>query len=71
MRTTKDGVQRRSVDDKHAEACACYDSREVVVVANDGLAEGEGELGFHGEDLRRTISMGLIDLVCETLTLKH
>ena len=44
-------MQRRGVDNKHAETCACNDTGEVVVVAYSVAAEGEGEFGFYGEDL--------------------
>ena len=52
-RASEDDVQRRRVDDEHAEARARDDPREVVVVAHDGLAEGEAELCLDREDLRK------------------
>ena len=44
-------MQRRGVNDEHAEARARDDAGEVVIVANNALAEGERELGLNGEDL--------------------
>lgn len=44
-------VQRRRVDDEHAEACTRDDACEVVVVADDGPSEREAELRFDSEDV--------------------
>ena len=49
VRSAKHDVQRRSIYDEDAQACAGEYACKVVVVADDGLAEREGELGFHGE----------------------
>ena len=57
-RAPEDDVQRRRVDDEDAEARAAEDAREVVVVADDRLAEREPELGFDGEDLEGAPGLG-------------
>lgn len=51
VRSSKHDVQRRSVDDEHAQARSCDDAVEVVLVAEDLFAEGDLELGFDGEDV--------------------
>lgn len=51
VRAAKDDVQRWGVDDEDAQACAGEDTGEVVVVPDDRLAEGEGELRFDSKDV--------------------
>lgn len=69
----EDDVQGRRVDDEDAEAGAGEDTEEVVLVADDAPAEGEGEFGFDRKHLRggereETGNMGEQE---RELTLKH
>ena len=50
-RSTEYYVQGWRIDDEHAEACTSEDAREVVVVADDGPAEGEAEFRLDREYL--------------------
>jgi hypothetical protein len=50
-RAAEDDVERRGVDDKHAEASTTEDTGKVPWVADDALAEGVGEACLDGEDL--------------------
>ena len=51
VRSAKHDVQRWSIYDEDAQACAGEYACKVVVVADDGLAEREGKLCFHSEDI--------------------
>ena len=51
IRASEDDVQRRGVNDEHAEARARDDAGEVVIVADDAFAERERELGLNGKNL--------------------
>ena len=48
---SEDDVQRRGIDDEHAQAGTSEDASEVVVVADDVPAEGERELRLYSEDV--------------------
>lgn len=50
--SSEDDVQRRRVNDKHAQARPGNDAVEVVLVTKDLLAEGDVELGFDREDVK-------------------
>lgn len=39
-------MQRRGVDDEHAQASSCEDSQKIVVVSYDTFAEREREPGL-------------------------
>lgn len=52
-RAPEHDMQGGSVNDEHAEARAAQDAGEVVQVSNDGLAEGEAELGLDSVNLYR------------------
>lgn len=50
--TTEDDVQRRGIDDEHAQTGSGDDTGKVVVIANNAAAEGELELGLDSENLQ-------------------
>ena len=54
-RATEDNVQGWRVNNEHAKTGACDNACEVVVVANDGLAEGVREFSFDREDLQLSV----------------
>jgi hypothetical protein len=51
VRATEDDMERRRVDDEHAETRAGKDAGEVPLVSDSAATEGEAEVGFHREYL--------------------
>ena len=49
--TTEDNMQRRCVNNEHAEASTTKDTGKVVIGSDNALAERIRELGFDGVDL--------------------